>query len=946
VSAPGVPENDTGKLRAGLRRVSWLAGWLVALVGLLTLVGWWVGAESLTTLLPGWPLQMTNTALLCLLGGGALVVIAAPDARPGLRVGATVAAGAVTLLAALTLVEYTTGVSLGIDRIVLPFNRPPDGRFPGRPSPQSATAFLFAGAALTFISSGLRGLQREGTAQVLALISLSIPVVALLGYAFGVPALYSVPKLHPHTGMSLLTAASLLVLGAGVLGVRPEAGLVGVVTSQNAGGVVARRMLLGLLAFVPVAFLVIVGERLDWYGEPVVSALLVFFALIEGVTFIVLTAARLDADDLARKNAEARLRDSEQRFRELFEQASDGIFLANGEGRYSDVNGAGCRMLGLPREKIVGERVGSFLPPEDLGRLATSRRKLLGGASEVGEWTMRCGDGSWVPVEVSAKFLKDGRWLAFIRDITERRRNEEALRAAREADRRLRAELEEVTRAALTVSETVAELREPSISAVLQTFALQAQVLTGARYVAIGLGTDPEKPFETWVHLGTSGAEAAFRGLPGERSQLESLLGVPISYRGRQVGNIYLADKIGATEFSSQDQRMIEMLAARAAVAIETVKLYAGEAAQRVWLRSIIDQMPEGVMLLNESGGVEAMNRALLALSSAEEGAVDPWGNPAVLDMRTPDGRPISFDDYLVVRALTRGEVSTDEEHIVRLRDGRFVPVLVSAAPVRDQDGRVTGAVAVIRDITARKELERLREEWASIVAHDLRQPVGAISLTAESLARMHAGEVPEKERKAVERIRSASGRLNRMIEDLLDASRIEAKRLSLERRVLELSSLVDAVVEGHRGATVGFSIRVEVEPEQRVFVDPDRIHQVLGNLITNATKYGRPGTEIRIGSLDQGDFVELVVTNHGPGIPAEELPLLFNRFGRTSSARADRTPGLGLGLYISKGLVEAHGGRMWVDSLPGEATSFHFTVPRSPGGAEVGLGAGVHAPA
>ena len=108
-------------------------------------------------------------------------------------------------------------------------------------------------------------------------------------------------------------------------------------------------------------------------------------------------------------------------------------------------------------------------------------------------------------------------------------------------------------------------------------------------------------------------------------------------------------------------------------------------------------------------------------------------------------------------------------------------------------------------------------------------------------------------------------------------------------------------------------------EPDLHVSVDPDRVHQVLDNLISNAVKYGRPNAEIRIEWFDRGDRLEVVVTNQGAGIPAEEMPQLFSRFGRTHDARAHRTPGIGLGLYIARGLVEAHGGRIWAESVPGE---------------------------
>src|SRR5262249_50270200 len=152
-----------------------------------------------------------------------------------------------------------------------------------------------------------------------------------------------------------------------------------------------------------------------------------------------------------------------------------------------------------------------------------------------------------------------------------------------------------------------------------------------------------------------------------------------------------------------------------------------------------------------------------------------------------------------------------------------------------------------------------------AVVAHDLRQPVGTISLAAELLLKRHAGEVPDMERRALERIRSATQRLSRMISDLSDASQIESKRLSIEPRLVELGALIDSVVDSLDEVTAGYHLRAVVGAEQQAWIDPDRIHQVLGNLVSNAAKYGSPGTEIRIDVDTRDDLVEVIVTNHGP---------------------------------------------------------------------------------
>ncbi len=276
---------------------------------------------------------------------------------------------------------------------------------------------------------------------------------------------------------------------------------------------------------------------------------------------------------------------------------------------------------------------------------------------------------------------------------------------------------------------------------------------------------------------------ASFRRLPPGHPEITSLLAVPLRFGGQSFGNLYLANKQGAAEFSSEDERKVEMLASRAAVAVQTARLYAGEAAGRTWLGTTIDQIPEGVVLLGRDERVVAMNRAASAFTCGEAHGVDPYGNPVMFDLRSPDGTPLPFDDYPLVRALRRGGVTLGRELLVRTADGRIVPVLTNAAPVYDESGQITGATNLVQDITQIKELERLREEWSSAVAHDLRQPVSAITLEVGALLRRMRGHLPEAAQHGLERIQKTAARLDRMIGDLLSASLIEANRLPWNAR-------------------------------------------------------------------------------------------------------------------------------------------------------------------
>jgi signal transduction histidine kinase len=250
---------------------------------------------------------------------------------------------------------------------------------------------------------------------------------------------------------------------------------------------------------------------------------------------------------------------------------------------------------------------------------------------------------------------------------------------------------------------------------------------------------------------------------------------------------------------------------------------------------------------------------------------------------------------------------------------------------LRGGDGAITGAAVVVSDISEQKERERLREEWIAVVAHDLRQPLNTILLSTARLLNLCGDGASDQAPPMLERIRGASWRLNRMIEDLLDAARIEANRVTIDHRAVDVGDLVEAEIDNTRLANPDARVRLDAQPHQLAWIDPDRVHQVLANLISNAVKYGTPGAEIVISVGGDEAVTQVTVTNAGPGISPDELGTLFARFTRTRDARSGRQPGIGLGLYICKGLIEAQGGRMWAESEPGR-TSFHFTVPKPVG--------------
>jgi PAS domain S-box-containing protein len=280
-----------------------------------------------------------------------------------------------------------------------------------------------------------------------------------------------------------------------------------------------------------------------------------------------------------------------------------------------------------------------------------------------------------------------------------------------------------------------------------------------------------------------------------------------------------------------------------------------------------------------------------------------------------------------IKRRVLAGEIIVGLEAEGLRKDGRRIPIAVTMSPIRDAIGRVVGISAIARDISALKQLEREREEWAAVVAHDLRQPTATIELVASALARK---ETEPSRQRGIERIRSATLRLERMIADLLDVSRVASRRLEVKPETVTLRPLVAEAIE--LLPELAGRCRIAIAPDAAcASADPGRFVQVLSNLLSNAHKYGDPGTSVEV-SVDRVDaMIRVTVTNEGPGIAPDELPKLFSRFARTRSAQSGAVPGLGLGLYICRGIVESLGGTLWVESVPGEKTHVRFTLRPAP---------------
>ena len=434
-------------------------------------------------------------------------------------------------------------------------------------------------------------------------------------------------------------------------------------------------------------------------------------------------------------------------------------------------------------------------------------------------------------------------------------------------------------------------------------------------------------------------SDPRFEGDPWRLTGARAILGVPLMADDRLLG-VAVVGLLVPHRFSRTDTAKLEAVAGRGAALLAAAEqagrreaLLGTARAEQRRLGAIIGAMPEAVVIGEPPDGrIVAVNRAAEALLGTPHEAPggDVW---AVL--RLPDGSPILASDTPLGRALGTGGVASGTELLVR-REGRpDVPVLASAAPLTRADGAVAAVVAVFQNIAPLKEAERLKDEFVSVVSHELRSPLtpirGFVQLVARELEREGGHAVH------VTRLRSLEtqvDRVTRLIDDLLDVSRLRAGRLDIRPEPTDLMAVCRDLVAIRATAAPDHRITYSASGPPVVGVwDPDRLTQVVDNLIGNAIKYGPTGGQVTVSlAVDEGaNEAVLDVSDDGPGIPVADQPHVFSAFYRTKDAAESRVAGLGLGLFICHELVTAHGGTIAARTAPSGGASFVVRLPLSP---------------
>ena len=346
-------------------------------------------------------------------------------------------------------------------------------------------------------------------------------------------------------------------------------------------------------------------------------------------------------------------------------------------------------------------------------------------------------------------------------------------------------------------------------------------------------------------------------------------------------------------------------------------------------LNATLNAIADGLIIYNPAGTITRMNAVAERMfrftpTEQNQAFAERW---AVLQVQLPDGTLLPLE-HIPARLAMEGTPVSGAVIVIPQADGASRWVSASAGPIYASDGSLLGVVATYTDITQLHELQEQRELFIHMVSHDLRVPLAVVKGHAQLLEEdIKALHLEDTLLPSVAAILRSEQRMNGMIADLVDSTRAAAGKLQLQRETVDLRAFLPNLLERLRLAMDTARISVAAPDDLLpVTADYNRLERIMVNLLSNALKYSDPDTPIEIQTRPQDSEVLISIADQGIGIPSSVIPHLFERFYRAPGEQ--KTEGIGLGLYITKKLVEAHGGRLWVESEIGKGSTFYFTLP------------------
>jgi len=628
-----------------------------------------------------------------------------------------------------------------------------------------------------------------------------------------------------------------------------------------------------------------------------------------------------------RRKAEKEIKEARDFLENIFKTSADGILITDPKGFITMVNEAMEKMLGCSQDELIGKHVMELNPKgkeyEERGK--EFAKKLFEDDTVTGfEFTWARKDGSLIDVEFNVATLRDkeGKFtgsVGIIRDVTERKQAEYELRETKD-------HLDDIIESSLdgiVVSDNVGYITRAN-KYFLKLIDFEEEVVIGMHMMELSItekGTYESTTGES-VEIGEEFFNNAWEITEklfgeGKISNWESYLirkdkkvipvEINISYLYSEKGDI--TGSVGI--FSDITERR---------KAEKEIK------EARDFLENIFKTSADGIIITDPQGSITMVNEAIEKMLGYTKEDMEKIHlsqlNPYLYDERYPQ---------FPLNKLGKGGRVTAFEMLWKAKQGEIIPVELNVSFFEDKSGEMIGGVIGVRDIRERKRLEEMKNDFISNISHELRTPLTSIKGSIDNLWDGIAGELSEPQRQYLTIINEESNRLVRLINDLLDLNKLEARSVKLFLEEIEYISLVTQSVSNLRELAYKKGLTLEMEgsaSEIHLKADKDRLNQILINLINNAIKFTEQGG-IKIIVKDSGDqSITTWVIDTGVGIPKDELDKVFDKFYQVSKSREVKSRGSGLGLAITKNLIELHGGKIWVESEEGKGSKFCFTLP------------------
>ena len=887
----------------------------------------------------------------------------------------------VSLLGLLTLGEYLTGVSLGIDRIFVDDLRLAGQSFPGRPSPQAAVNFTPIGISLLYQNHRLP----SHVAQICTLAVGANAIVAMTGYLFSTEQYHGFPVYAPALGMAVHTAGAFVMLAIALLFSRPRDGMMSLMTSETRSGGIARRVLLaGIVAPPLVGMLTRLGVVIGLFDVSVQASLfgVIIVGLIVRITWKaasyserdeLLARASLEESKTANENLkkaiderriiENALRLSEAKATRIVSISADAIISIDEGQHITMFNDGAEKIFGYTKAEALGASLDLLLP----ARFHSTHRQLVDNfaagqqmARSMGERNAtisgRRKNGEEFPADASiSKVEVEGKEILTValRDVSNQKRIEN--------EQRFLADVGSILASSLEYEKTLDNIMQLAVRDLADFCIIYAIEKNTATKRSKVVSRDPDKSWvcdlflnlsfdQAWQNSVDSTIETRtsllVEQMPTEQIEsasysekhlkalraagAKSFILSPIIAHGRPLGAIKLIASSSSRGYSLSDLPLVEELARRAAIAIENAQLH--RKAQSAKL--IADNIPAMMAYWDKDQRCQFANRSY----------IDWFGfDPEMLVGRTMHdllGPSLYEKNLPYIRGALAGKRQSFERDLKYRMTGEMRHTSALYIPEIGIN-EVLGFFVLVFDVTDLKNAQlvameeretalaavRTREDVLSIISHDLKNPLASIGLVAQHLQRINQIELRQVQDYA-NRVQRSVGQMNSLIGDLLDFGKIHAGTFSVE---LYREAPMDVILPAADGVrTLAEAKRqqfeVDISPTlPSVTCDSGRIGQVLSNLLGNAVKFTPAGGTVRLIATQTNDEVLISVSDTGPGIPADHLPKVFDRYWQ---AKETKQLGSGLGLAIAKGIIDAHGSRIWAVSQVGKGSCFSFTLP------------------